>query len=82
MAIMTRLMTMMSKPKKYTMSYEPASKDGKYCEPEWCVWHDKEGKEVFRVKWQTISNFRVVMGAPDEIQQEIIFWTGMLHNPD
>jgi hypothetical protein len=68
--------------KQYSMSYEPESKDGKYQEPEFCVWRDKAGKEVLRLKYATIREFSRVWGVPREIADEIIFWTQMLHNPD
>ena len=69
--------------KNYTMSYEPEpNKGGKFQEPEFCVWHDKDGKEVLRMKYQSISDFRAIWGVPSEISEEIIFWTKMLYNPD
>jgi hypothetical protein len=72
----------MPSTKNYTFSYEPERKDGKYQEPEFCVWRDKSGKEVLRLSYRTILEFSRVWGVPREIADEIIFWTKMIHNPD
>ena len=66
--------------KKYHMSYEDGNGSKLY--PQWCVWHDAKGKEVFRIEYEKISKMRAIYGAPDEIREEILFWAQMLHNPD
>ena len=69
--------------KNYPMSYEPEHKKGEpYKEPEFCVWHDKAGVEVFRMKYRTVMEFAAIWGTHREIAEEIIFWTKMIHNPD
>jgi len=73
----------MSSTKNFEFSYEPERKKGEtYKEPEFCVWRDKAGNEVFRLRYRTIIEFSQVWGTSHEIAEAIIFWTKMLHNPD
>jgi hypothetical protein len=66
--------------KKYHMVYEDGN--GSKTNPQFCVWKDAKGQEVFRIEYQIISNMREIFGAPYEIREEIIFWAQMLYNPD
>jgi hypothetical protein len=64
--------------KKYEMNYEGGSR----LDPQFCVWKDANGKEVFRIEYKKISDMRAIFGAPAEVREEILFWANMLHNPD
>lgn len=73
----------MPSTKNFDFSYEPERKEGEsYKEPEFCVWRNKAGTEVLRLKYSTIIEISKIWGVSHEIADEIIFWTKMIHNPD
>jgi len=60
------------------MTYEGGSQSN----PEFCVWRDDEGKEVFRMKYSDVLKQKPPVNAPPEVEKEIIFWQKMLQDPD
>lgn len=71
----SRGLVLMSKL-KYKMSYEMI--EGVL----FCVYRDESGEIKLLIKYDTILEFSKVWASPKGVQDSVIFWTKMIHNPD
>lgn len=64
------------------MSEKMTYEGGTSANPEFCVWRDSQGNELFRMKYSDILKQKKPVNAPPEIEKAIIFWQKMLQDPD